>query len=112
MNSWSGDYAYTSEGLRRQPQIFSSMCWGGEGYTLWLIAQKSDSPFGDEKKGSNTLLGKDGKAKRTSGTTCTEEDSTSLDSMNEAKNSKSKSSKKRQVRNLMQLDFVKSVFSG
>ena len=40
MNTLSGDYAYTSDGLRRPPQVFASMCWGADGYQLWLIGYK------------------------------------------------------------------------
>ena len=48
MCTLGGDFGVTAEGLRREASIFTSLCWGTEGYQLWMIMQ-------DKKKSQKGL---------------------------------------------------------
>lgn len=113
MNTWSGDYAYTAEGLRRQPHVFQSMCWGGEGYKLWLVGYKTSLNTPEElskeaaiKKrasGGNITSDRDQRDERD------DHDSKSLDS--ESSKYQTNYQNQQKIKLLMQMDFVKSVLT-
>jgi len=37
MCTLGGDYGVTSDGIRKEASLFPSLCWGTEGYQLWLL---------------------------------------------------------------------------
>ncbi|XP_029469743.1 RAB6A-GEF complex partner protein 1 isoform X2 [Rhinatrema bivittatum] len=43
-----GDFAYRSDGTKKEPLKISSMSWGAEGYHLWVITGESSQLAGNE----------------------------------------------------------------
>ena len=39
MCTLGGDYGVTPEGIRKEAALFPSLCWGTEGYQLWMIME-------------------------------------------------------------------------
>ncbi|CDQ90411.1 unnamed protein product [Oncorhynchus mykiss] len=37
------DFAYRSDGTKKDPINISSMCWGAEGYHLWVITSREET---------------------------------------------------------------------
>ncbi|XP_074712878.1 guanine nucleotide exchange factor subunit RIC1 isoform X2 [Strix uralensis] len=48
-----GDFAYQSDGAKKDPLKINSMTWGSEGYHLWVIDGISPSNMKPERDGSN-----------------------------------------------------------
>ncbi|NXU80281.1 RIC1 protein, partial [Oreotrochilus melanogaster] len=48
-----GDFAYQSDGAKKDPLKISSMTWGSEGYHLWVIDGNSSSNMKPERDGNN-----------------------------------------------------------
>ncbi|NXY45799.1 RIC1 protein, partial [Ceuthmochares aereus] len=48
-----GDFAYQSDGAKKDPLKISSMTWGSEGYHLWVIDGNSTSNLKPERDASN-----------------------------------------------------------
>ncbi|NWW00237.1 RIC1 protein, partial [Machaerirhynchus nigripectus] len=48
-----GDFAYQSDGAKKDPLKISSMTWGSEGYHLWVIDGNSSSNMKPEKNANN-----------------------------------------------------------
>ncbi|NWS68636.1 RIC1 protein, partial [Crotophaga sulcirostris] len=48
-----GDFAYQSDGAKKDPLKISSMTWGSEGYHLWVIDGNSSSNMKPERDASN-----------------------------------------------------------
>ncbi|NWW72175.1 RIC1 protein, partial [Climacteris rufus] len=51
-----GDFAYQSDGAKKDPLKISSMTWGSEGYHLWVIDGNSSSNMKPERKANNEAL--------------------------------------------------------
>ncbi|NXK66690.1 RIC1 protein, partial [Sylvietta virens] len=48
-----GDFAYQSDGAKKDPLKISSMTWGSEGYHLWVIDGNSSSNMKPERNANN-----------------------------------------------------------
>ncbi|KAM6362967.1 guanine nucleotide exchange factor subunit RIC1 isoform 4-T4 [Pluvialis apricaria] len=48
-----GDFAYQSDGAKKDPLKISSMTWGSEGYNLWVIDGNSSSNMKPERDANN-----------------------------------------------------------
>ncbi|NWX12603.1 RIC1 protein, partial [Aegotheles bennettii] len=48
-----GDFAYQSDGAKKDPLKISSMTWGSEGYHLWVIDGNSSSSMKPERDANN-----------------------------------------------------------
>ncbi|XP_008936040.1 PREDICTED: protein RIC1 homolog, partial [Merops nubicus] len=48
-----GDFAYQSDGAKKEPLKISSMTWGSEGYHLWVIDGNSSSNMKPERVANN-----------------------------------------------------------
>ncbi|XP_054041633.1 guanine nucleotide exchange factor subunit RIC1 isoform X6 [Rissa tridactyla] len=48
-----GDFAYQSDGAKKDPLKISSMTWGSEGYHLWVIDGNSSSNMKSERDANN-----------------------------------------------------------
>ncbi|NXI81839.1 RIC1 protein, partial [Rhipidura dahli] len=48
-----GDFAYQSDGAKKDPLKISSMTWGSEGYHLWVIDGSSSSNMKSERNANN-----------------------------------------------------------
>ncbi|NXT53378.1 RIC1 protein, partial [Pluvianellus socialis] len=48
-----GDFAYQSDGAKKDPLKISSMTWGSEGYNLWVIDGNSPSNLKPEREANN-----------------------------------------------------------
>uniref|UniRef100_A0A803VYI8 Guanine nucleotide exchange factor subunit RIC1 n=1 Tax=Ficedula albicollis TaxID=59894 RepID=A0A803VYI8_FICAL len=48
-----GDFAYQSDGAKKDPLKISSMTWGSEGYHLWVIEGNSSSNIKPERNANN-----------------------------------------------------------
>lgn len=48
-----GDFAYQSDGAKKDPLKISSMTWGSEGYNLWVIDGNSSSNMKNERDANN-----------------------------------------------------------
>ncbi|XP_072227347.1 guanine nucleotide exchange factor subunit RIC1 isoform X2 [Leuresthes tenuis] len=44
------DFAYRSDGTKKDPLKISSMCWGAEGYHLWVLPNKQDRRRREEQQ--------------------------------------------------------------
>uniref|UniRef100_A0A7N8WZ64 Protein RIC1 homolog n=1 Tax=Mastacembelus armatus TaxID=205130 RepID=A0A7N8WZ64_9TELE len=47
------DFAYRSDGTKKDPIKISSMCWGAEGYHLWVLPNKQERRRQEEQQESN-----------------------------------------------------------
>ncbi|KAM4752880.1 guanine nucleotide exchange factor subunit RIC1 isoform 1-T1 [Cyanocitta cristata] len=50
-----GDFAYQSDGAKKDPLKISSMTWGSEGYHLWVIDGNSSSNMKPERNANNEV---------------------------------------------------------
>uniref|UniRef100_A0A8C7K8I1 Protein RIC1 homolog n=1 Tax=Oncorhynchus kisutch TaxID=8019 RepID=A0A8C7K8I1_ONCKI len=46
------DFAYRSDGTKKDPIKISSMCWGAEGYHLWVITSREEAELVENMEGA------------------------------------------------------------